>query len=1241
MKLSIPIKPKDVTWTEDQWKAIWATGQDTLVSAAAGSGKTAVLIERLIKKIISKENPIDVDELLVVTFTSASASEMRNRMSKALEEEIAKDPKNQHLRRQLSLVNKAQISTLHSFCLSVVRQYAYLLDIDPGFRIGNEGELALLKDDILSEVLEEAYSAQEEEELQKIYRLVDSFTSDRNDQEIEILIEKLYEMSRVQPEPTKWLHSLSKFYDIPDNCTIEDLEYIDTIKNSIILNLEEALAHIFEMRKICLMPGAPDYGDTINLDIALIQDAINLVKFESWEKIYQYFNNIRWSRLPSVKKDSCDPVLQKNAQKKRKAAKDIVDEIKKLYFLRKPERLLEEIRIMRPIIDTLIQLTERFGEKFQQAKLERGLVDFSDLEHYALAILSEEKDGKLVPSPIAKEYQKKFKEVLIDEYQDTNMIQETILQLVKSGDESNGNLFMVGDVKQSIYRFRLAEPNLFLTKYKNFLEEPNNSGLKIDLNANFRSRKQVLYCTNFIFNQIMGEKVGEIDYDEKAKLNPEAKYDKVEYPVEVAIIHDDEEDEKKENHSNEKSNQETIEEELEKMRLEARFIIMKIRELIASGATVYNPKEKDPEKRIRPIQYSDIVILLRSTKAVNELIEEFKLANIPIYAESQKGYFETIEVMVMMNLLKVVDNPYQDIPLASVLRAPFIGLTENELAKVRLANKKAPFFDAVKAFVEKEQNGVDVDTAEKLRQFLSNLSKWRDLARTGSLADLIWQIYLDTNYYEMVGAMSNGKQRQANLRALLDRAIAYEKTSFRGLFRFLRFIERMRLRGDDLGEAKAIGEKDNVVRVVTIHSSKGLEYPVVFVADLGYQFNEKEFINPYLFDQQYGLAVKAIDPELQIQFTSLPYLALKEKKKLEIRAEEMRILYVAMTRAMERLYLVGSAKKFDQVLSSWCEHQSLPTEAMLPEYVRAKAKSYLDWIGPAISRHDAFKNICENSYTPIDHKSKWKIERISKSSLLNPDYLKGNKEQEDSTKNEVDSNLLEEIQKRFTFQYPYLEAVTKQSKTSVSEIKRIENMAREEEENVEYLFQKKSTIIKRPLFVQQTKKLTQAEIGTIVHTIMQHVPQEGFEQKEEVDKFLSTLVSNKLLSEEEVNEVESEKIVSFFKSPIGKRFKIAKRILRELPFTYSRKDEKGDAQIIQGIVDCLMEDEEGRWVLLDYKTDKILPAFQAEPALTHEMKNRYEVQLRIYSEAIESILNIQLSEKVLYLYNAEKEIHFE
>lgn len=1216
----IPTKPESVTWTDAQWKAIWAKGQDTLVSAAAGSGKTAVLINRMIEKVLDTTNPIDVDQLLVVTFTNASAAEMRQRMSKALEEAIDEDPSSQHLRRQLSLMNKAQISTLHSFCLNIIRQYNYLLDIDPGFRVANDTEAALLRDDTMAEVLEEAYA---KEDKQEVYRLVDAFTSDRDDQAMELLIAQLYEMSRVNPQPFNWLDRLPEQYDVAGIQHIDDLPIAAIIKQSLLLQVEAAIQLVQEVRQLAIQPNGPDaFGSTAEKDLEQLMVARALVTEGTWSEMQAYFSQFKWGRLASQKKNTCDEGMKERAKAKREQAKKIINDSVMVYFTRPPEKLLEEMSAMKPLIETLVDLTKQFSTRYAAVKADKGLIDFSDLEHFALAILT---DDGLQPSEVALDYRARFEEVLVDEYQDTNRLQETILQLVKRGDAADGNLFMVGDVKQSIYRFRLAEPTLFLNKYLQYQDEPTDTGMKIDLNANFRSRHEVLDGTNYIFKQIMGEKVGEIDYDEAASLKPAAPYPAQDTPITVAVLHATEEEE--------------VDEEIEELRTsqrEARYIISQIQQLMNREQLVYDAFKKDEHGNpvSRPIEYSDIVILMRSMTWSADFVEEFKLAGIPLYAELSRGYFDAIEVMVMMNTLRVIDNPYQDIPLASVLRAPFIGLTENELAEIRLADRKASFYDALKSFVGQGQ-AMRTEAAEKLQRFLLLLEDWRNLARRGSLADLIWKVYLDTNYYEMVGAMANGKQRQANLRTLHDRAIAYEKTAFRGLFRFLRFIDRMRLRGDDLGTAKAIGQSENVVRIMTIHSSKGLEFPYVFAAGMGRPFNRMDFNQSYLFDPVFGLAVKMIDPEKRIEYTSLPYLAMKEKKMLEMKAEEMRVLYVAMTRAKEKLYLVGSVKEWASAQEKWQDAQLLALGDPLPEHQRAKASNYFDWIGPAIARHpDYLADVEEMERTASPDHSRFKIEIVDCQ-----DMTVAVEEYEVLPKSVTEENQFFStlIHQRLDYRYPFETSTRKKSKTSVSEMKRLKLL--EDQAEPEMIFEPVKEKVEvtqgpRPKFMQEQTNMSGTEKGTAVHAVMEHVPQQGFETVEEIEVFLQTLVKRQLLTKEEAQVVEPQDLLTFFASPTGQEFKSAPILKRELPFTRAIVDEDGDAQIVQGIIDCLYQTTSGEWVLLDYKTDRLTATMQTTEGLEAELRRRYSIQLHTYKQAVEEILDIQITRTMIYAFAA-------
>ncbi|MFX3673931.1 MAG: helicase-exonuclease AddAB subunit AddA [Paenisporosarcina sp.] len=1229
----IPTKPLDVTWTDAQWRAIFGSGRDVLVSAAAGSGKTAVLIERLIQKMVRVDNPIDVDQLLVVTFTNASAAEMRHRMAEALEREIIRNPTSSHLRRQLSLLNKAQISTLHSFCLSLVKQYAYVLDIDPGFRLANDAEAALLRDDVLVDVLEEAYRAENPE---AIYRLVDSFTTDRDDQAIEVVVDKLYGAARVHPEPAKWLASIPAQYNLPVDAVIDDFEFIAPLKLTIQHTLEEAYAMTEEVRQYAIQPAGPaPLGATVEQDQLLLAEAIRLISGHSWEETYTFFQGLKFVTAAKIPKDTFDEELVKKAKEKRDQLKKRVTKLKDDFFTRSPSRLLEEMRMMYPLLETLVELTNAYGERYHAVKSERGLVDFSDLEHFALQILTTEENGELVPSAIAHDVMGQFKEVLVDEYQDTNRLQETILQIVKSGTEMDGNLFMVGDVKQSIYRFRLAEPMLFLNKYRTFTTEPEQSGVKIDLNANFRSRPEVLHATNFIFSQIMGNRVGEIDYDEAAALKPGAPYTDGESAVELAILSNQEEGEDLAS-DDETTNVEVVEhEELKKSQWEARYMIRKIRALMDAKTMVVDPWSK----KERPLEYRDIVILMRSMTWSEDLTEEFKQAGIPLYAELKKGYFDALEVMIMLNTLRIVDNPYQDIPLASVLRAPFVGLTESELSRIRLSAPKEPFYEALKQFVRKGESGVHPVTAEKLQRFLLHYEEWRHLARRGSLAELIWRIYMDTYYYEMVGAMSNGKQRQANLRALHDRALSYEKTSFRGLFRFLRFIDRMKKRGDDLGTARAMSEKENVVRLMTIHSSKGLEFPYVFIAGLGRDFNQMDFNELYLFDQTFGLAVKAVDPEKRISYTSLPFLAMKEKKHLELKAEEMRVLYVAMTRAKEKLILVATVKDVEKTFSKW-EDASQAAGELLPEYVRARAKGFLDWIGPAVARHaDYAAWQGKPNVNGVIDPSSWSFETV---------YVEEMREEVltevlptlHSEQKEVPEGLNQEISRRFDAIYPFERAVTKRSKQSVSELKRLDQLRQVEEPEFFRPAQVKEamkTVYKRPAFMQRNGyTLSSAEIGTALHTTMQHLDFSMESTIEAITAFIYRLTDKQLLTNEEAKAVNVPTIKAFLQSEMGQRLRNASQILREVPFTYGLTDEDHDIQILQGIADCLFQEADGEWVLLDYKTDRVKGVLISEDAVTREMNVRYGLQLSLYKEAIERILRITIKEKVLYLFDAEK-----
>lgn len=1247
----IPPKPEDVTWTDDQWKAIMAKDRDILVAAAAGSGKTAVLVERIIQKILSGENPIDVDELLVVTFTNASAAEMRHRIGEALEKAIDEDPRSRHLRKQLSLLNKASISTLHSFCMEVIRKYYYLIDIDPGFRIADETEAQLIRDEVMDELFEEEYGKKDNE---AFFNVVDSFTSDRSDEALMDIVRSIYDFARSNPMPDQYLQSIITMYEVSSIHNITDLSFIQALLFDIELQLEAAREMIKRGLEVTKLPGGPAPRAENFLDDLKMIDTLILAKKDSWETLYQAMQTWTFSRAKQVKGDHYDKELTDKAQKLRDKAKKKIQDIKEELFSRKPESFLRDMEEMRPLIEILVNIVKEFSQRFERVKREKGLVDYADLEHYCLGILTKEisVEGEFLPSEAALAYKRHFKEVYCDEYQDTNMVQETILKLVSKKDELSGNMFMVGDVKQSIYRFRLAEPNLFLGKYNRFKVDENSAGLRIDLARNFRSRREVLDATNYLFKQIMGIKVGEIEYDEAAELRAGAPYPEDDsYPVELLVINQNSHD----HGAPEITDGETeavVPEDfdafgLEQSQLEARVIASKIKELVASEAPVYNTKTKSN----RPLMYRDTVILLRSMTWAPQIIEEFKQQGIPIYANLSTGYFNATEVAIMISLLRVIDNPFQDIPLAAVLRSPIVGLNEEELSIIRIQRKRGSFWEAVTVFCKSKEAKNTAVFYEKLRRFYDLLSEWRSMARQGSLSELIWQLYRDTQFYDYVGGLPGGKQRQANLRALYDRARQYEQTSFRGLFRFLRFIERMIERGDDLGAARALGEQEDVVRIMTIHSSKGLEFPVVFMAGMARTFNMADVRKPFMLDKEYGFASKYVNAEKRISYPSLPQIAFKRKKKIEMLAEEMRVLYVAMTRAKEKLYLTATLKDALKKIDQWNDAAS-NTEWLLKDYERAAVSSYIDWIGPALVRHqDAteLRSVGEgNALIPEDitsHPSLWKISLISSEDIKNKEIEVGIKEDqflEMVQKGEhvpATSPFVEEIKVRLDWEYSFPNAATHRSKQSVSEMKRQRETA-DEQSGTDLVKHFKKSIVKRPKFMQE-KQLSPAERGSAMHMVMQHVDLTKQVSLDSLQAQLNWMVNNELLTPEQAEVIDKKLIVEFFQSELGNRYFHARLINREVPFTLSMparhvypswKDEE-ESVFVQGIIDCVFEDENGL-VLVDYKSDRISDRYkggfeQAKPILA----DRYKMQINLYTRAIEQIWKRKITERYLFFFD--------
>lgn len=1228
-------------WTEEQTQAIYTAGQDILVAAAAGSGKTAVLVERIIQKVINEDHPINIDQLLVVTFTNAAAQEMRNRVSLALEQALEAKPDSKHLKQQLTLLQQASISTLHSFCLELVKRYSYLIDIDPSFRIADDIEADLLRQEVIEDLFEDWYGESDEKQ-EAFFAVIDRFSSDRSDQEVELLILKLYDFAMQNPQPDQWLDQIVDQYHLVDSVDEDELAWLNILKQEVSDQLDQSIIDLEQALEITRESDGPyHYAEALDSDLILIRELkANLAL--SWDDLQVAFQTLSFKAL-SRKKVDCEPGKKDRVKHLRDRSKKRLNDLAKQLFTRDLNAHFQDIHALEPTIKQLVILVKDFKRRYQELKKEKGLVDFSDLEHHALSILRDNTvaTDQLHPSSVAEELRHKYEEVLVDEYQDTNMVQETLLKLISR--EAPGNLFMVGDVKQSIYRFRHAEPSLFIEKYKRFSKEVH-SGKRIDLAKNFRSREQVLTATNYIFRQILDEEVGEISYDQDAELI----YGNMSYQeanqtdVEAELVIIDRSDQKSD------EDEEGTAVDLAKAEIEARAYAKRIKDWIGTNGS--EPRlifDKDTGIS-RPAQYRDIVILLRSMTWASTIMEELKKQGIPVYAELATGYLEAIEIKVMLNLLKVIDNAKQDIPIASVLKSPIVGINEEELSQIRLADQKVSYYEALQKFVSTSAEGA---LKAKLNRFLEQLSNWRSLARQGSLSDLIWQIYRETGYYDFVAGMPGGRQRQANLRALYDRARGYEQTSFRGLFRFLRMIERMEDRGEDLGAARALGEQEDVVRISTIHKSKGLEYPIVILGAMDKAFNQQDLRQRYLLHKDFGFGSRYIDPNNRIMYPTLLYYGIRQYMKRELWAEEMRVLYVALTRAKEKLLMVGTVNSFEKKQARWLEVVDHP-DWILPSAMRLEMSTYMDWVGASLIRHRQGEKLRENQQEVkipeeiFNDQSQWKI-TIEHAKDYQTIYSDQQKEELIDLKHKImNEEMIENLDpiqdqmvtERLAFQYQHIQATQHRAKQSVTEIKR-QHEEIDENAATEIIQPYQRQIIERPVFMQKEKFLSRAEIGTAMHTVMQHISFDRDWDLSGITKFVQQLVVQEILTQEQADAIDIHGIQQFFNSEAFQVISKAEKIEREVPFSvmipagqvYQDWQAGQEEEVfLQGVIDLLVKTSEG-WIIIDYKTDRV--ARLIDDRELSRLKDRYYTQIKLYKEAIETILQVKVDQAYLYFFD--------
>ncbi|QAT39445.1 helicase-exonuclease AddAB subunit AddA [Clostridium sp. JN-9] len=1253
-------------WTKEQSEAINSRNCNLLVAAGAGAGKTAVLVERIIRRIMDENDPVDIDNLLVVTFTNAAASEMRERIGEAISKELDKNPENRRLQTQLTLLNKSNIMTIHSFCLQVIRNNFHCIDLDPNFRIADETEGILLKSEVLEELFDDMYK--EDNVTDDFLQLVDAFGG-KDDKKVQDMILNVYRFAESSPWPEKWLRDSAEQFNLDENYNFGETKWAEILMEDVNIELQgckDKLEKSIEMIKDS--PGLEYYMPVFIEDLGNINDLIHAKDFD--ELTYK-FTNIEFSKLPGKKSKDVDTSVKEYVKKQRDEVKKKITELKESIFLNLSNNN-KDLKYMYPMMKCLSYLVSEFKRRYSVKKRERLIIDFNDIEHFALNILTElDSHGYIKPSSAALEYRKKFEEIFVDEYQDSNLVQEVLLNMVARIDVSGKwlldeeykstcnhddisvtenaaqNMFMVGDVKQSIYKFRQAKPELFLEKYNNYSEERGAENRRIKLFRNFRSREEIINGVNFIFKQIMSENIGELNYNSEEELIPSADYpiDKEAEKdsvyggeIQVDIIEKNKTDISNQDTDEEQKDDMEDEETLDNIQLEARLAADRINDII-NGSNGMPMKVYDKSTgKYRFAKYKDIVILMRSTKDYSKTFtEELTKKNIPVFADTNSGYFETVEVKTMISLLQIIDNPYQDIPLLSVLRSPISFLSAEELIDIRNVDFDKSIYENMLAICN-EENLCSDELKDKVQSFIAKLKQWRNDSLHTALDEFIWKLYTETGYYGFIGALPGGMQRQANLRILFQRAKEFEKTSLKGLFNFVNFIDKLKKNSGDMGSAKILGENENVVRIMSIHKSKGLEFPVVILSACGKRFNFMDLNSSLLLHQDLGYGPDFIDIKRRVSYPTIYKSIMRKKIKLELIAEEMRILYVAFTRAKEKLIITGMVSNVEGKCRQWASISN-STEEKISEYDILNSKCYLDWIGLALVRHTdgtvlRSKGGKKDFKHLIDDKSKWKIKIWNKEQFLNTaespaeeEHVENQLENLLKVKNEV---YFEEVNRRLKWEYKYVKSSNIPAKLSVSEIKRRFQVIDDTDSSslispIEF---------RKPGFLENTKKFTASERGTILHLVMQHLDINKVSSKEEIQQQLIHLINKQFITEEQSKIVNINNIFKFYQSDIGKRIKKAHKIYREQPFyikvpstsLYNDLDMetyKDEEILIQGIIDCYFEENDGL-VLLDYKTDYVEDEQQ--------IIEKYKIQIQYYAKALEVITGKTVKEKYIYLF---------
>ena len=1198
-----------IAFTPEQERVIQLHNRNILVSAAAGSGKTAVLVERIVRMVCDETDPVDIDRLLIVTFTNAAAAEMRERIDLGIAEQLKEHPESEHIQKQATLLHNAQITTIDSFCLFIIRNHFHEIGLDPAFRVADENEVKLLKQDVLGELLEESFAAGEAD----FINCVEFFCPGGRESTLENNILDLSDKAAGCTFPADWLRARKEDYA---DCSGKGLLSGET--QSYLMHYLEAVVSgcagkLEEVQRLCEEPDGPHmYGAMVESEKEMVEGLLRAHTFEEYAALIP---TVVFERLPGKKDESVDPEKRELAKNLRDEVKACLKKLTEDFFQTSVPLALERAEGCSRAVNTLIDLTLEFDRRVQEKKAEKKLIDFSDMEHLALQILLDVEDDRVRPSKVAREYRQYFHEILIDEYQDSNLAQEALLEAVSGEQTGRYNRFMVGDVKQSIYGFRQARPELFLEKYDTYKAD-GESCCRIDLSKNYRSRSQVVDTVNSIFGRIMSKEVGGLEYDDNARLYAKAEYvESTGNESEMILV--------------EKPGKE---EEQNARQAEAKAVALRIKELKKE----FQVMDK-VSRTLRPVRYSDMVILLRTNQGWDE---EFKKVmeqeGIPVYVTSKTGYFAAREVQELLQVLRVLDNPRQDIPLYGMLKSVFGGFTEEEIGQIRGEQKKVSLYEALKLYVD--AGGRE---AKRVSDFLAEVDRYRSYTVYMPIRALLQRLVEDYDYLNYVTALPAGSKRRANVEMLLTKASDFEKTSYFGLFHFLRYMEQLEKYEVDYGEADLLDENADVVRIMSIHKSKGLEFPVTFVAGMGKQFNEQDSRRALIADVDMGLGVTFMDPESRIRCKTLRQNVIAKKMWEDSLAEELRVLYVALTRAREKLILTASVK---DALKTWERVQKSPLEKL--DYLSfVNARSYMDFLMPILPNTDLRVKVIGGEELAAEELSEQIDMGIRKDRL---EELAGAAELKGETK-----TLLE----RLSYVYPHANLQKLYTKTTVSELK--EEAMAEKDEAAHDLFGKREREPYLPKFLREEKKVSGTLRGSAFHRAMEILDFEeilgelpgGFPENYEdyadrtgklwgqivkrLEEFVQRERESLRLSEEYFEAVNPRKLAAFLRTECAYRMWRAQKnncLYREQPFVlgidaqrlagrFGEDAPEGETVLIQGIIDVFWM-EGDHVILLDYKTDKI--------DSMESLWNRYEAQMDYYSQALNRILGKTVTERVLY-----------